>query len=133
MPTHAAHTRFVRKNLSRVFESSSPPRQKKQSLPQNIMRHKTFCGLVIPDPIGAFLLLCRRYPKELRRRYQHRKLRQRSKAPMGSGDDEPTERLMPHDDFAEGSASSASVGKSPRRLYSDSYDKPCMSSMESGI
>ena len=44
-------------------------------------------------------------------------------SPYEIWDDEPTERLMPHDDFAEGSASSASVGKSPRRLYSDSYEQ----------
>ncbi len=53
------------------------------------------------------------------------------KSPYGIWDDEPTERLMPHDDFAEGSASSASVGKSSRRLYSDSYEQTVYEQHES--
>ncbi|MFC2577249.1 MAG: hypothetical protein ACFNXW_10485, partial [Rothia dentocariosa] len=52
-------------------------------------------------------------------------------SPYEIWDDEPTERLMPHDDFAEGSASSASVGKSPRRLYSDSYEQTVYEQHES--
>ena len=52
-------------------------------------------------------------------------------SPYGIWDDEPTERLMPHDDFAEGSASSASMGKSSRRLYSDSYEQTVYEQHES--
>ena len=56
---------------------------------------------------------------------------EKQKSPYGIWDDEPTERLMPHDDFAEGSASSASVGKSSRRLYSDSYEQTVYEQHES--
>ena len=50
-------------------------------------------------------------------------------SPYGIWDDEPTERLMPHDDFVEGSASSASWGRAHEDSTQILTNKPCMSSM----